>query len=433
MTSLPLEGIRIIDLGVVAAIPYSTMMLADMGAEVIRVETTQVFPHLTRGVLARPTRELARQWITTSGGYPNNREPGERPWNRYPFFNYMARNKLGMTVDLRKPSGLEVFSRLVRISDAIMENNTPSSLERMGITYEWLCGIRPDIIFVRLSSFGQTGPYRDYRAFGLQTESFCGHDLLRRYRDRDPSHNSWAVPSDHGGGLSAAIGCMMALIRRRRTGRGELVDVSMVETFLNDIGHIVMDYTMNGRVQESLGNRSRDAVQGAYRCKGDDRWLAITIATDKHWRGFREAIGNPPWCDDHRFDTVSDRIRNQDALDPLIESWTLRHEHREAAVILQSRGVPAGPVLDDADAYEDPHLRERAFFVPLKQADCGEHLYPGPPWKLSEAPKEMRHPPVRLGEHNEYIYKQLLGYSDQEYEEFERQGHIGTEYVPQIP
>jgi crotonobetainyl-CoA:carnitine CoA-transferase CaiB-like acyl-CoA transferase len=168
--SLPLKGIRIIDLGVVAAIPYSTMMLADMGAEVIRVETTQVFPNQTRGVLARPSREMVKHWITTSGGYPG-RDPGERPWNRYPFFNYMARNKLGMTVDLRKPSGKEVFARLVRISDAIMENNTPSSLERMGITYEWLCGIKPDIVFVRLSSFGQTGPFRDYRAFGLQTES----------------------------------------------------------------------------------------------------------------------------------------------------------------------------------------------------------------------------------------------------------------------
>src|SRR5579863_7177936 len=149
MTPLPLEGIRIIDLGVVAAIPYGTMVLADMGAEVIRVETTQVFPHLTRGVLAHPTRELAKQWITTSGGYPDDRDPGQRPWNRYPFFNYMARNKLGMTVDLRKPSGIEVFGRLVRISDAVMENNTPSSLERLGITEQWLRGIKPDIVFVR--------------------------------------------------------------------------------------------------------------------------------------------------------------------------------------------------------------------------------------------------------------------------------------------
>ncbi len=430
--SLPLKGIRIIDLGVVAAIPYSTMMLADMGAEVIRVETTQVFPNQTRGVLARPSREMVKHWITTSGGYPG-RDPGERPWNRYPFFNYMARNKLGMTVDLRKPSGKEVFARLVRISDAIMENNTPSSLERMGITYEWLCGIKPDIVFVRLSSFGQTGPFRDYRAFGLQTESYCGHDLLRRYRDRDPSHNSWAVSSDHAGGLSAAIGCLMALIRRRRTGRGELVDVSMVESFLNDIGHIVMDFTMNGRVQESLGNRDPDAVQGVYRCRGDDRWVAITIATDEHWRGFSDAAGNPPWCDDPRFTTVAGRIRDQDALDPLIESWTLQREHREAAAILQSHGVPAGPVMDDADAYADPHLNARGFFVALSQADCGTHLYPGPACKLSATPIQMRLPPVRLGEHNEYIYKTLLGYSDEEYRALEAEGHIGTDYAAHVP
>ena len=432
MNSLPLAGLRIIDLGVVAAMPYCTMVLADMGAEVIRVETTQVFPHQTRGVLARPTRETVRHWITTSGGYPD-RDPGERPWNRYPFFNCMARNKLGMTVDLRKPSGLEVFERLVRISDAVMENNTPSSLERMGITGQWLRAVRPDIVFVRLSSFGQTGPYRDYRAFGLQTESFCGHDLLRRYRDRDPGHNSWAVPSDHAGGFAAAIGLMMALIRRRRTGRGGVVDVSMVESFLNNIGHIVMDYTMNGRVQESLGNRDRDAVQGTYRCRGEDRWVAISIATDAHWGGLCQAAGNPAWCNDPRFETVCSRIRNQDALDPMIESWTLLHDHREAAAILQSYGVPAGPVLDDADAYADPHLQARGFFVRQTQADCGTHLYPGPAWKLSDTPIEMRHPPVRLGEHNEYIYKTLLGYSDQEYEELRAQGHIGMDYAQNIP
>ena len=130
-------------------------------------------------------------------------------------------------------------------------------------------------------------------------------------------------------------------------------------------------------------------------CRGDDRWVVLTIAADEHWRGFSEAAGNPSWCHDPRFSSVSARIRNQDALDPLIEGWTLQHEHREAAAILQSYGVPAGPVLDDADAYADPHLRVRGFFVPLSQADCGDHLYPGPAWKLSATPVEMRHPPGR--------------------------------------
>jgi benzylsuccinate CoA-transferase BbsF subunit len=325
-----------------------------------------------------------------------------------------------------------VLSRLVRISDAIVENNTPSSLERLGITYEWLRGIRQDIIYVQLSSFGQTGPYRDYRALGLQVDAFCGHDMLRRYRDRDPSYNTWAVPSDFAGGVAAASACLLALLHRKRTGQGQHVDISMVENFLNLIGHIIMDYTMNGRVQESHGNRDPDMAQGVYRCKGEDRWIAITIATDQQWKGFVEAAGNPQWARAPHFATLTDRIRNQDALDACIQSFTSQYDHRELAELLQRRGVPAGPVLDDADAFADPHLQARGFFIPVSHADAGKHLYPGMPWKLSRTPLGVRTPPVRLGEHNEYIYKELLGYSDKEYRELEAEGHIGTEYASHI-
>jgi crotonobetainyl-CoA:carnitine CoA-transferase CaiB-like acyl-CoA transferase len=431
MPELPLQGLRIVDMGIALAVPYGTMLLADLGAQVIRVETTQIFPNQTRGILARPSREVVMTMAPIAGGYPD-RDPGERPWNRFPWFNCTSRNKLGMTVDLRKPSGREVLRRLVRLSDAVVENNTPGSLERMGITYDWLREIKPDIVFVRLSSFGQDGPYRDYRALGLQTDAFCGHDILRRYRDRDPSYNTWAVPSDYAGGVSAAIACLMALIHRKRTGQGQLVDISMVENFVNLIGHIVMDYTMNGRVQESHGNRDPDAVQGVYRCKGEDRWVAITIATDEQWNGFVAAAGGEPSLRDPRFATVTDRIRNQDALDPLIERFTLQYDHREAADLLQRHGVPAGPVLDDADAFDDPQLRARGFFVPVDHADAGRHLYPGMPWKMLQTPLTVRTPPVRLGEHNEYVYKELLGYSDDEYRALEAEGHIGTEYAPHI-
>jgi crotonobetainyl-CoA:carnitine CoA-transferase CaiB-like acyl-CoA transferase len=431
MPGLPLQGLRILDLGVALAVPYGTMLLADLGAQVIRVESTQVFPNQTRGILARPSKKAIETMAPISGGYPN-REPGERPWNRFPWANCTGRNKLGMTVDLRKPSGLAVLSRLVRISDAVVENNTPASLQRLGITYEWLREIRQDLIYVQLSSFGQTGPNRDYRALGLQVDAFCGHDLLRRYRDRDPSYNTWAVPSDFAGGVAAAAACILALLHRQRTGQGQHVDISMVENFINLIGHIVMDYTMNGRVEESHGNRDPDMVQGVYRCKGDDRWVAITIATDGHWKAFVEAAGSPQWARDPRFATLTDRIRNQDALDPLIQSFTSQYDHRELAERLQRHGVPAGPVLDDADAFADPQLRARGFFIPVSHLDAGKHLYPGMPWKLSRTPLSVRTPPVRLGEHNEYVYKELLGYSDEEYRELETEGHVGTEYAPHI-
>src|SRR5215469_1111380 len=416
MPGLPLEGLRILDLGIALAVPYGTSLLADLGAQVIRVESTQVFPNQTRGILAHPSREAIQTMAPISGGYPD-RDPGERPFNRFPWANCTGRNKLGMTVDLRKESGLRIFRRLVAISDAVVENNTPGSLARMGITYPWLREIKPDIIFVQLSSFGHNGPYRDYRALGLQVDAFCGHDMLRRYRDRDPSYNTWAVPSDYAGGVSAAAACLLALIHRKRTGEGQHVDISMVENFVNLIGHVIMDYTMNRRVQESRGNRDPDAVQGVYRCQGEDRWVAITIANDEHWKGFVQAAGNPETLSDPRFATVTDRIRNQDALDPLIERFTSRHDHREVAELLQRHGVPAGPVLDDADAYADPQLKARGFFVPVSHADAGTHLYPGMPFKLSATPLGVRTPPVRLGEHNEFIYKELLGYSEEEYRE----------------
>jgi crotonobetainyl-CoA:carnitine CoA-transferase CaiB-like acyl-CoA transferase len=431
MPALPLEGLRILDLGIALAVPYGTMLLADLGAQVIRVESTQVFPNQTRGILAHPSKEAIQTMAPISGGYPN-RDPGERPFNRFPWANCTGRNKLGMTVDLRKPSGLEIFSRLVRVSDAVLDNNAPDSLQRLGITYRWLSGIRPDIIFVQLSSFGQNGPYRDFRALGLQVDAFCGHDVLRRYRDRDPSYNTWAVPSDYAGGVAAAAACVLALIHRKRTGQGQHVDISMVENFVNLIGHIVMDYTMNGRVQESHGNRDPDMVQGVYRCKGEDRWVAITLANDEHWQGLVEAAGNPHWARDPRFATLTSRLHNQDSLDPLIEQFTLQYDHREVAQLLQARGVPAGPVLDDADAFEDSQLKARGFFVPVHHADAGNHLYPGMPWKLSRTPLGVRMPPVRLGEHNEYVYKELLGYSDEEYRELETEGHIGTQYAPHI-
>jgi crotonobetainyl-CoA:carnitine CoA-transferase CaiB-like acyl-CoA transferase len=419
-------------MGVVLAVPWGTMLLGDLGAEIIRVESTQVFPNQTRGLMARPPQSFVQSLAPIAGGYPQ-RDPGKRPWNRFPWFNTTARNKLGMTVDLRRESGLEVFRRLVKISDGIIENNTPGSLERLGITYEWLHDVNPKIIFVRASSFGQTGPYRGYRALGMQIEAFAGHDLLRTYRDRDPSANTWMVPSDAAGGLGAILAFLMALRHRQETGEGQLVDLSLVENFANIIGEQIMDYTMNGRVAASLGNRDTSAVQGVYRCRGEDRWMAVTIANDDDWRGFCKAADHSEWIDDPRFATATARYANHEEVDLLIESWTANLEHREAAALLQGFGVPAGPVLDDADAYQDPQLLDRQFFVRVVHADAGTHDYPGPIWKLSATPLTVRHPPVLLGEHNEHVYKDLLGYSDDEYQALSQEGHIGTDYADHIP
>ncbi len=431
MGRLPLEGIRVIDMGVVLAGPQGALLLADLGAEVIRVESTQHFAPQTRGIFARPSQQFVNSSIPSAGGYPG-RDPGERPWNRFPWFNTHARNKLGMTMDFKHPRGPELFKRVAAISDILISNQTPGALEEMGLGYDQLSQVNQGLIYVAASSFGSTGPYRNYRALGLQMEAYAGHDLLRRYPDRDVSANTWAVTADAAGSLGMALAAEMALYARRRTGHGQYIDLSMVENFVSLLGPAVLEYTINHRIPESLGNRHHSAIQGCYRCAGDDRWLVLTLPDNEAWRGFCRAAGNPPGCDDPRFATPESRYQHHDEIDRLIEGWTSTLPPQDAVDRLRAQGLMAGPVLDDADLAADPHLAARDYFLTIPQADAGTHRYPGMPYRLRNATAAVRHPPVRLGEHNQYIYKTLLGVSDAEYLELEAEGHIGTEFAPHI-
>lgn len=432
MAKLPLRGVRVIDLGVVLAGPEGALHLADLGAEVIRVESTQYFPSQTRGIFARPPKEVVMNSIPSAGGYPM-REPGERPWNRFAWFNTTARNKLGMTVDLRKAKGVEIVKRLVAISDVLITNQTPGVMTELGVGYDVLNAVNPRLIYVEASSFGTTGPYRNYRALGLQMEAFAGHDHLRHYRDRDVSSNTWAVNADASGALSIALAAQMALYGRERTGVGQYIDISMVENFVQLIGPHVLEYTFNGHVPESLGNRNYSAIQGCYPCAGDDRWLTITLPDDDSWERFRCAAAEEPAFAEPRFATVASRYQHHDELDRLIAGWTAKLDRDEAVERLRKEGIMAGPVLDDADAVQDRHLNERGFFLEIDQVDTGRHRYPGFPYRFKNAELGVRHPPVRLGEHNEYIYRELLGISEEEYAELEEDGHIGMDYAPEIP
>jgi crotonobetainyl-CoA:carnitine CoA-transferase CaiB-like acyl-CoA transferase len=431
MATAPLSGIRVIDLGVVLAGPMAALLLADLGAEVLRVESLQHFPMQTRGVLARPTREFVKNLIPTAGGYPL-RDPGERPWNRFAWFNTHARNKLGMTLNLKTPRGTELFKRLAAISDVLISNQAPGTLDELGLGYETLARVNERLVFVDATSFGATGPYHNYRALGLQMEAYAGHDLLRHYPDRDVSSNTWAVTSDAAGALSMALAAQMALYARRRTGRGQYVDLSMIENFVGLIGHHVLDYTFNGRVPASIGNRHYSAIQGCYPCAADDTWLVLTLPDDAAWQALCRAAGDPPGYDDPRFATVTSRRASHDAVDTLIAGWTRATPRDEAVARLRAEGLMAGPVLDDAELTEDPQLTARGYFLEIDQADVGRHRYPGFPYKFHEAQLAVHQSPVLLGEHNEYVYKTILGVSDEEYAELEAEGHIGTEYAADI-
>jgi len=429
---LPLAGVRVVDMTVVWSGTFATQLLADLGAEVIRVESTKFAPYGTRGVVVRPSPALLQTRGLMTTGYPN-RQAGERPWNRIALFNVHARNKLSMTADYMRPKGLELVKRLIAKSDMFIENNAFGTVQRLGLGYEDLKQVKSDIIMISMPGFGSSGPYRNRVALGRHLECTAGHTLLRGYRDADPTWTTEVYHCDASAGATAAFAALVALHHRNRTGKGQFIDVAQVETIIPQLGEFIMDYTMNGRTQRTLGNRHPSAAPcGVYPCRGEDRWVAITVFTDEEWHGMCRAMGNPSWAASVRFGSSLDRWNNQDELDAFIADWTREREDHNVMHLLQAEGVAAGPVMDERDCYNDPHLREREFFEQVNHTECGTHLYPGVAWKLSGTPCHIRKPPCRLGEDNEYVYKSLLGLSDQEYAESQREGHIGMDYDPSI-
>ena len=432
--NLPLAGVRVVDLTVVWAGPFGTLLLADLGAEVIKVENIHVWQPLTRGVMARPPKAMMGQGPAWTSGYPDD-EPGDRPWNRSPTFVNIYRNKLSATMDLRVPEGRQPFEDLVRTADVVYENNVSETMEKLGITYDYLRALRPDIIYVRVPAFGSAGPYRNYRALGVHLEGVAGHSLLRKYPDLDPASNSQIFAGDYFAGTHGAFAAIAALHYRNRTGKGQLVEIPQVEVAAGMLAPFLMDYALNGRNGEALGNRDYygAAPQGVYPCRGEDRWLALTVCDDAGWEALYEVLGNPAWAADPRFATTEGRRAHHDDLDRLLAQETRERDAWALTRALQGRGVAAGPVIDARDAYEDEHLRARGMYQRMFQVDCGERDWVGPFLRTTDGPLPVRRPPVALGEDNDYVYKSLLGYADATYEELLAAGHIGDRFDGTIP
>ena len=428
MAKLPLEGIRILDMTVVWAGTYCATLLADMGAEVIRLESIRRLPPITRGYMPYPPKEVIEGLPAFVAGMPD-REPGKRPWNRYPLFNAHGRNKLGMTVDLLQPSGIDIFKRLVAVSDAFVENNVTETMDKLGISYEMMREINPRIVTLRMPAYGNSGAYRNYRSLGVHMEGVIGHTILRGYADMDPSSNTNVFAADAAGGAQGAFAMLAALHYRKRTGKGQLIELAQAENMIAYTGRFFMDYAMNGRESGTLGNRHTTALQGCYPCAGDDRWINITLYDAPDWDAFRAAIGSPAWTADARFADHASRREHHDALDAHISAWTRPLDRYAIMRLLQSAGIAAAPVLDQRDAFADPHLQSRGIFEQVHHEDVGgSHLYVGAPYKMSETPIRIRSGPVRLGADNEYVYKRVLGVSEDEYAELERAGHIGMDF-----
>ena len=441
MTSKPLEGIRVLDLCVVWAGPFATMLLADLGAEVIKVENPFVFQPMTRGAMAHPPQILADVGNAWAGGYPDGKV-GDKPWNYTPTFVSVFRNKKSFTVDVRKPEGMEILAKLVAKCDVVYENNATGTMEGLGITYEWLRSVKNDIIMMRVPAYGSSGPYATARALGVHLEAVMGHTLLRGYDDAGPDANTAIYSGDYLAGTQGAFAVMAALWQRDKSGEGQLVEIAQAENAAAMFTQAIMDYSLNGNVQNAIGNRD---VHGQYPCgvyptgspgtveTQDDHWISISVQSDEQWRTFGELCGSPPWAHDPRFATNEGRAEHHKEIDEHIAEYTVLHDDYDLMHRLQAAGIAATPVLEASRMFDDEQLLSRGFFQEQSVEGAGTHKYVGPLWQFEETPVEFLQPPATFGEHNEYVYRELLGVSDEEYANLEREGHIATEYAPDVP
>jgi benzylsuccinate CoA-transferase BbsF subunit len=441
MSPKPLEGVRVIDMCVVWAGPFATMLLGDLGAEVIKPENPFVWQPMTRGAMARPPQMVADRATAWAGGMPGG-QVGDHPWNYSPTFVSLYRNKKSFTVDLRRPEGLDIFRRLVAESDVLYENNAVGTLEKLGITYEWLKAANPKIIMVRVPAYGLTGPYANARALGVHLEAVMGHTLLRGYDDTDASSNTAIYSGDYLAGAQGAFAVMAALWHRDRTGEGQLIEIAQAENAAPMFTQAIMDYSLNRNTQTAIGNRD---VHGRFPCgvypaksEGDattmqDRWISIHVESDEQWRALVKAMGSPAWATDARFETNDGRAEHFREIDAGIAAWTLERDDYAMMHELQAVGVAAAPVLEASRMFDDPHLRARNFFRTQTQKDAGTHEYVGPLWQFSETPVEYYQPPVMFGEHNEYVYREVLKVSDAEWDSLMAGGHIADEYDASVP
>ncbi|MCY3504761.1 MAG: CoA transferase [Chloroflexi bacterium] len=416
---LPLEGVRVVELSIAWAGPLAARFCADLGADVIRVEHPGA-----RGNGLRPDGSPMRapegwRWgelpppAYRAGIFPDA-DPGERPWNRNGPFNKMQRNKRSLALDLQDEAGREVFRRLLAEADILLDNYRPRALDRLGFDFQAVAAINPRIVRISMSGYGSTGPYRDRGSWGPILEAHSGLAAITGYEGGGPVKQGAAFP-DGIGGLTGTFTVLDALRERDRTGRAVYVNLSQLESYVSIGGEFVIAASAGGEPPERRGNRSLAfAPQGVYPCRGDDNWVAITVQSDEAWTALAALIDRPVLTDPV-LGTNAERLRCHDAIDAEIAAWTADRDAHEVAAVLQQAGVAAGPALSNLEMVADPHLRGRNMIVPIDHPDAGRREFPGFPIHLSETPVERFAGAPTLGQHNEAILRDLLGYSGDEY------------------
>jgi len=380
MTNMPLEDIRVGDFTTGLAGPFGTQLLTWLGAQVIRIESME---HTS---LLRQTAEA--RFINTNLG------------------------KLSVTLNLRHPEGREIAQRIVAISDVVAESFRSGVMAKLGLDYEAVRESKPDIIMLSLSGFGQTPPEGHYRTWASIFGGMGGLTHLTGYPDGIPSNERGA--NDTRGGQHAAFAVLTALCYRNRTGQGQYLDLAVRDAVCCHVGDILLDFTMNHRDQGRRGNRDdMMAPHNCYRCRGEDKWVSIAVATDEEWKALCRRMGMPELACDVRFSEGHARWQNQDELDGIITAWTVDLSPYEVMKTLQEAGVAAVPSRNCEELFSDEHFRERGFVREIQHPERGSQVVTGPPWNLSEATTRLGAAPL-MGQHNDYVFRELLGMSQGE-------------------
>ena len=412
---LPLSGIRILDLTQMLAGPYAARHLADLGAELIKIESCDRYD---------PTRGPVRG-DPGARSYPDN-EPGERPWNRS-HYNEMQRNKLGVTIALNRQDGVDVFKMLLRVSDVVIENFSARVMKNLGLSYETLSQVKSDIIMCSMPALGTTGPERDNVCYGTTMEMLSGMTELMGYTDGLPMMTGLTY-GDTVAGVHAAFAILVALRHKRRTGEGQYIDLSQLETMTQFLAPQILGYSMNHRQPARLGNRhSSYAPHGIYPTSRPEVWISIAVTDDEEWQALCKVIGNPGLADDTRFRSLLERYAHQDELDTIISEWTSQYDPYHAQDLLQRAGVAAGVVNSTGTLCdEDPHLASANFFQSVTHAEAGTYPNPSAPWIFNGRRLPIRKAPPLLGEDNGYVFSSILGLTTDQFAALEHNGVIGT-------
>ncbi len=403
----PLEGVRILDFTWAWAGPFCTLQFAHLGADVIRCETTSRTLCISRSVPP----------------YADDK-PGP---NRAGYFNQYNQGKRDLTINLRRPEALEIVYDLVRHCDVVTENFAAGVAERLGIGYSKLSRIKPDIIKISMSGYGQTGPYRKFIGYGPPASALAGLFFCTGYDTGEPAgqpQEAGVSYPDPNAGIFGAFAIMAALVHRDLTGEGQYIDQSQWEAALNVMPEAMMEYQLNRREPKRRGNHDPlMSPHETYKSKGDDdKWISIAVGSEDEWRALCAAIGQPKLADDPRFHSAELRKRNEAELDAIVTKWTREHDRWEAAEILQRAGVAAFPSMSNKDLATDAHMGARGFLVQREHPEVGKRIHAGIPWKMSGTPCEVRRAAPLMGQDTDAVLSGILGYSGEKIEQLRAAG-----------